>query len=125
MATSSGSIFWLFWLALAAFGFLWAFWSARDRPFDVARWNAPREKREREQRRLPMARWLVKKSTLLGKTRSEVVDMLGPPSDSFWFKDSDWECFDVYECSFHLDFLALGIKCDEKDVVIESAIVQA
>jgi hypothetical protein len=125
MAISSGLIFWPALAAALALAVVWIYWSKRNIPFDTARWNAAPEIQKRKQWRLRMAGWLVKRNILLGKTRGQVADMLGPPSDSFWFEHLDWECYDLYECSFFsLNFLALGIRYDDKGVVIEAAFVE-
>jgi hypothetical protein len=124
VVASSHSLFVLILAAIIAFAVAWIYWSIRDIPFDAARWNAPPEKLRRTECRVRMARWMVQKHILLGKTRSQVVDMLGPSSDAIWFKSLDWECFDLYGCAFDLDFLALGIKCDHQGVVVEAAVVK-
>ena len=89
--------------------------------FDSARWHAPKQ---RSSWRLRMANWLVKKKFLLGKTRNEVVSILGAPSDAPWFKFSDWDlAFDLFECTFALQSLALAIRFDEQGLVTECQVV--
>jgi hypothetical protein len=100
---------------------LWIVWTSRDLPFDSAGWHAVQQ---RDSWRLRMAHRLVKKKTLLGKTASEVVSMLGEPSDAPWFQFSNWDLtFDLFACTFTFDSLALAVRLDEQGLVKECQIV--
>jgi hypothetical protein len=100
-------------------------WNIRDMPFDARRWHAPAAKLRRKTWRLRMASWLVKKKVLLGKTRSEVVEMLGPPLDVPWFKGPNQEFFDLYEVNLFCNELALAVKFDDHGRVTEAAFAEA
>jgi hypothetical protein len=121
MATSNELVPWV----ITATGFVLAvlggLWATRDLPFDPARWHALKH---RSSWRLRMANWIVKKNLLLGKTRNEVVSFLGEPSDAPWFKFSDWDlAFDLFECTFAFQSLALAVRFDERGLVRECRVV--
>ncbi len=100
-------------------------WNIRDMSFDAGRWHAPPAKLQRKNWRLRMASWLIKRNVLLGKTRSEVVEMLGPPLDVPWFKGLNWEFFDLYEVNIYCNEVALAVKFDDHGLVTEAAFAEA
>ncbi|HEV7999823.1 MAG TPA: hypothetical protein VGP63_08090 [Planctomycetaceae bacterium] len=101
-----------------AIAIAWIVWSVRDLPFDSVRW------RTKPSQRLCMAHWMVKREYLLGKSRSEVMNLLGPPSEAPWFKPSDWDLvFDLCEVTFYLDSLGLAVKFDNDEFVAACAVV--
>jgi hypothetical protein len=100
-----------------AIAIAWIAWSVRDLPFDTARWRTGTQ-------RLRMANWMVKRKYLLSRSRSEVMNLLGPSSEAPWFKSPDWDLvFDLYEATFDFDSLALAVKFDHDGFVAECAVV--
>lgn len=98
-------------------------WSDRNIPFDAGRWHAPPSE-QRNSWRKRMAYQLVKKRLLLGKARSEITAMLGPPSDAPWFRASNWDLiFDLYEVDFYLNSQGLAVKFDDGGLVTDAAVV--
>ena len=96
----------------------WIIWSIRDLPFDEVRW------RTKSSQRLRMANWIVKRKYLLSKSRSEVMNLLGPPSEAPWFKFSNWDLvFDLHDVTFNFDSLGLAVKFDNDGFVAECAVV--
>src|SRR5262245_27419210 len=73
-------------LPIVALG-LWLTWKARGTEFDAAKWK--NEKLIREGVRLKMADRIMARSALTGKTRSEVIAILGQPPEPWCFRDLD------------------------------------
>jgi hypothetical protein len=67
----------------------WVVWSIRPlgRPFDRRAWQDP--VRVRQGVRLEMADRLVGSGTLRGKSRRQVIELLGEPSDEGYFRKWD------------------------------------
>jgi len=63
-------------------------WKTRPLPFDRAVWNAEAEDVE-DFRRHRMADSLVQERRLLGKSRAEVISMLGEPTATSHFREYD------------------------------------
>jgi hypothetical protein len=121
MTNSNQLVAWVILTTGVALAVVLGLWGTRDLAFDSARWNAPKQ---RSSWRLRMANWLVKKEFLLGKTRNEVVSILGAPSDAPWFNFSNWDlAFDLFECTLTLQSLALAIRFDEQGLVTECQVV--
>jgi hypothetical protein len=66
---------------------LWYWTTSREQLFDSIRWQE--ESHVKQGARLGMADSLVAHRTLLGKTRSEVVELLGEPPPTEYFRDWD------------------------------------
>jgi len=64
------------------------YWKTRPLPFDRAVWNAEAEGID-DFRRHRMADWLLKQQRLLGKSRAEIVSMLGDPTETSHFREYD------------------------------------
>ena len=64
------------------------YWKTRPLPFDRAVWNAEAEDVE-DFRRHRMADSLVQERRLLGKTRADVISMLGEPTATSHFREYD------------------------------------
>jgi hypothetical protein len=121
MTTSNQLVPWVILATGIALAVVLGLWAARDLAFDSARWHALKQRRSW---RLRMAHWLVKKKFLLGKTRSEVVSILGAPSDAPWFQFSNWDfAFDLFECTVLLQSLILVIRFDEQGLATECQVV--
>ena len=64
------------------------YWKTRPLPFDRAVWNSEAEGID-DFRRHRMADWLLKKQRLLGKSRAEIISMLGDPTETSHFPEYD------------------------------------
>ena len=89
-------------------------------PFDRVAWQDHHRKADV---RLRMADWLVAQHALDGKSRSEVISMLGSPSPApFW---PDWDlAYDLGEVGFGLDYDGLVMRLGQDGRVSEVRIVQ-
>ena len=104
---------------------LYAFseWSRRKQEaFDAAAWRDTRP--EAEARRLTMADGLVARQEFVGKTRHEVVQMLGEPPPPEYFRDWDM----VYRLGMERGFISIDsewlvIRLGTNGRVTESRIV--
>jgi hypothetical protein len=121
LATAYQLLPWVIGMATVVLTVVWGLWSTRDLAFNAARWQAAEPGKSS---RLPMARWLAKKQFLRGKTRDEVLSLLGAPSDAPWSQFSNWDfTFDLHECTFALQSLALALRFDEQGRVTDCQIV--
>jgi hypothetical protein len=73
-------------LAVVAALMVWRTWLP-GRAFDPVSWRD--ESQVQRGVRLGMADWLIARRTLLGKTRAEVVELLGEPPPTGYFGDWD------------------------------------
>lgn len=64
------------------------YWKTRPLPFDRAVWNGESEGMD-DYRRHRMADSLVQERSLIGMSRSEVVSMLGEPTQTSHFREYD------------------------------------
>jgi hypothetical protein len=72
--------------------------------------------------RLAMADRFVARGTLIGKARSEVVAMLGEPSDEGFFKEWDLVyCLGTERAFFAIDSEWLVLRLDSTGRVVENA----
>jgi hypothetical protein len=80
---------WSLAITIAALLLGWTVWLIRNpgTPFDPVGWQDPA--RVKQGVRLKMADRLVAWRTLQGKTRQQVVDLLGKPSDEGYFRHWD------------------------------------
>lgn len=75
-------------IALIVTGGVYVWFTSRPIPLDQAQWRAvvvgsPDDTRSR------MAAWLVRQGELIGKSKSDVVSLLGPPTDTDKFREYD------------------------------------
>lgn len=108
-------------LLLVFGGVLWHF--GRGRGFDPVAWQDP--VRVKQGVRLEMADRLVARGTLRGRTRQQVIQMLGKPSDEGYFRD--WPL--VYWIGPERGFMSIDsewlvLRLGPDDRVIECRIVR-
>ncbi len=101
-----------------------AFYSRETaRPFDPAAWQDP--VRMEQGVRLAMADRLVVRRTLIGKTRTEVVTLLGKPSDEGYFRDWDLVYWLGPERGYmSIDSEWLVVRIGPEDKAVECRIVR-
>lgn len=99
-----------------------AWWSAQ-REFDHVIWTD--ETQVRNGVRLEMADHLIAHGTLEGRTRSEIVDLLGEPPPTGYFRDWDLVYWLGPERGFiSIDSEWLVIRFDENDRVADNKIAR-
>ncbi len=114
---------WILLLTLAVVVVLanaWIFWPI-GRAFDAMAWNDAQQVNDGV--RLEMADWLVAKGTLAGKTRTEVVALLGDPPNSRYFRDWDLVYWLGNERGYGVDSEWLVIRLDINQRVTQTRIV--
>lgn len=74
-------------VCLSAFGAI-HYWNTRPLPFDRSIWNAEPAGIE-DFRRHRMADWLLRRRSLMGLSRAQVVSLLGEPTVTSHFRDFD------------------------------------
>jgi len=89
-------------------------------PFDRAVWQDHHRKADV---RLRMADWLVARHALDGKSRSEVISMLGSPNGApFW---PEWDlAYDLGLVGIGLDYHGLVMRLGQDGRVSEARVVQ-
>ena len=94
-------------------------------PFDRARWDATRDLQS-DTTRHRMADWLVQSKQLVGKSRSEIVALLGPPEE--WVL---WP--ELWDTNYYLgpcrhmvgiDTEFLVLKFDERGMLTAAAVTE-
>jgi hypothetical protein len=112
-------------LFLSAWG--WFYWHSRqEMNFDAAAWreNVQKKGYTNTSRRQRMADGLLRWNTLRGKTKAEVEAMLGPDSDSSYFREYDLVYWLGPERSFmRIDSEWLVIKFDDDGRVADVRLV--
>ena len=100
---------------------VWWYWTP-GRAFDPVAWHD--EAQVEQGVRLGMADRLVARGTLMGKTRAEVIDLLGEPSGSGYFAHADLKYWLGRERSyFSIDSEWLVVRLGADGRVIEYRIV--
>lgn len=89
--------------------------------FDSFQWKQSGQLNQVSYPRLQMADNLIRDRTLYGKTKEQIIELLGKPSDSGYFKDYDL----VYWLGPSRDWLSVDsewllIKLDTSERVIQS-----
>lgn len=64
------------------------YWKSRPLPFDRVVWDARAQDLE-DFRRHRMADWLIRERQLIGKSRAELISLLGEPTATSHFRDYD------------------------------------
>jgi outer membrane protein assembly factor BamE (lipoprotein component of BamABCDE complex) len=116
------------WVTAGVVGFViaaFAGWSAgtKGRAFDPAAWRD--ERRLLDGKRLEMADEIVARKMLSGKTRAQVVEMLGEPPETQYFRAWDM----VYRLGNERGFISIDsewlvVKLDAQGKVSEYRIVR-
>jgi hypothetical protein len=109
-------------LAVVAGLLVWRMWFP-GRAFEPAAWRD--ESRVERSVRLRMADGLIARRTLLGKTRAEVVELLGEPPPTDYFADWDMVYWLGPERSFiSIDSEWLVVRLAEDGRVVDNQIVR-
>ena len=93
-----------------------------DREFDAAVWRD--EAQVRRGVRSKMADWLLARGMLLGKTRAEVVELLGEPPPTEYFADWDMVYWLGLERGYGIDSEWLVLRVDSEGRIAENHIAR-
>jgi hypothetical protein len=110
-------------LPVATIVFLLWPWASGPQEFDPTAWKD--EVKMQQGCRLEMADWLIEKGTLHNKTRAEVIELLGEPPKTGYFKDWDLVYWLGDERGFiSIDSEWLVVRLDAKGRVANYRIVR-
>lgn len=110
------------WLAAVGAGIY--FFLPSERPFEREGWSKA-DLSSTSSPRFAMADWLLARGTLHGKTRGEVVDLLGEPPETSYFRDWDLVyCLGPERGFIRIDNEWLAIRFGDDERVAECKIVR-